>query len=144
MIALVSYGLGNIEAFLRVYKRLGISAQAVTTAEGLRKADKIILPGVGAFDYAMAKLESSGMRGVLDELVLEKRVPVVGVCVGMQMMMEASDEGALPGLGWVKGRVRHFGAAVTDARYPLPHMGWNTVSPSASSPLFLEIGRAHV
>ena len=62
MIALVSYGLGNIEAFLRVYKRLGISAQAVTTAEGLRKADKIILPGVGAFDYAMAKLESSGMR----------------------------------------------------------------------------------
>jgi glutamine amidotransferase len=136
MIALVSYGLGNIKAFLRVYKKLGIDARAVSSETELRQAEKIILPGVGAFDYAMRKLEQSGLRAVLDELVLDKKVPVIGICVGMQMMMDTSDEGQLPGLGWVTGRVQRFDAGRLGSHNPLPHMGWNTVYPGQDNPLF--------
>ena len=106
MITIVDYGLGNIRAFLNVYRRLNIDAQTATTADELRGASKVILPGVGAFDHAMDRLTQSGMRDMLDDLALRQRVPILGVCVGMQILGRASDEGRLPGLGWIDGRVK--------------------------------------
>ena len=136
MITIVDYGLGNIRAFLNVYKRLNIDAKTATNADELRSATKVILPGVGSFDHAMEKLSASGMRDVLDDLVLQKRVPVLGVCVGMQILANDSDEGRLPGLGWIAGRVRALSALSQAAAQPVPHMGWNDVRPLAGHRLF--------
>ena len=136
MIAIVDYGLGNIRAFSNMYKRMNIDTQIVTRADELRSTSKVILPGVGAFDHAMALLQASGMREALDELVLKRKVPVLGICVGMQILAEGSDEGQLPGLGWIAGRVRAFKSVPQSAGLPLPHMGWNDVQPIAGLRLF--------
>jgi glutamine amidotransferase len=132
MITIVDYGLGNIRAFLNVYHRLNIQATTAKTAGELADAKKVILPGVGSFDDAMDRLARSGMRETLDDLALRRRVPVLGVCVGMQMLAHGSDEGQLPGLGWIHGRVK----AIDAGRLPVPHMGWNDVRPVSASPLF--------
>lgn len=136
MISIVDYGLGNICAFSNVYKRLNVDVAQAKSADELSRATKIILPGVGAFDDAMQRLEASGMRQILEELVLERNIPVLGVCVGMQMLAESSDEGKLPGLGWIKGRVRAFKTNPASKDLPQPHMGWNDVQPASNSPLF--------
>ncbi|MBA3013393.1 MAG: imidazole glycerol phosphate synthase subunit HisH [Desulfobulbaceae bacterium] len=136
MITLINYGLGNIQAFANIYKRLNIPVQVAQTADELAGADKIILPGVGAFDWAMQKLEDSGMRETLDELVLKQQSPILGICVGMQMMAKRSDEGELSGLGWFDAEVKRFDEAQFQHKTHLPHMGWNDVTPSANNCLF--------
>jgi imidazole glycerol-phosphate synthase subunit HisH len=136
MITIVDYGLGNIRAFLNVYRRLNIEAGTATTAEELRLATKILLPGVGSFDHAMRQLQRSGMRETLDDLVLGRSVPVMGVCVGMQMLTEGSDEGVLPGLGWIPGRVKALQTLIPTERLRVPHMGWNDVRPVSGCGLF--------
>lgn len=134
MITIIDYGLGNINAFLNVYKKLNIPTVVATTADQIDQASKLILPGVGSFDYAMTRLNASGMRDSLDKAVLEKKVPVIGICVGMQMLSASSDEGELPGLGWIDGSVEQF--TLSENATILPHMGWNDVKPINNSPLF--------
>lgn len=135
MIKIVDYGLGNIQAFQNVYKRLNIEVGRAKTADDLGGATKLILPGVGAFDHAMEQLDQSGMRQRLEDLVLGGGVPVLGICVGMQMLAERSDEGQLPGLGWIQGEVKGF-KGLNQSDLQLPHMGWNDVSPKLEHPLF--------
>ena len=135
MITIVDYGLGNILAFQNVYKRLNVECTIARRADDLRGATRLILPGVGAFDHAMELLDASGMRAPVDELVLDKRVPVLGICVGMQILARASEEGSAPGLGWIAGGVRGFRSLGRDDLL-LPHMGWNDVRPARPSPLF--------
>ena len=135
MITVIDYGLGNVRAFLNLYKRLNIPAATATTPEQLRDARKLILPGVGSFDHAMTLLDRSGMRPLLDELVVGRGVPVLGICVGMQILGKRSDEGQLPGLGWIDGEVRKLPHKSGDA-FRLPHMGWNDVAPAVPSALF--------
>jgi len=139
MITIVDYGLGNIRAFLNVFRRLNIDANTARTPDELRGASKIVLPGVGAFDQAMEQLDATGMRGTLDDLVLGRRVPVLGVCVGMQMLARSSEEGRRRGLGWIEGSVRFLGSHPSAHRLPVPHMGWNDVRPLAGSRLFVEL-----
>ena len=136
MISIVDYGLGNIQAFLNVYARLNIEARAVRTADALADATKIILPGIGAFDHAIELLDGSGMRQTLDRLVLESRVPVLGVCVGMQIMAGGSDEGDRPGLAWIDGHVCRVAGLAAPGVLQLPHMGWNDVAPTQPHRLF--------
>ena len=136
MIKIIDYGLGNVLAFSNVYKRLNIAVGVAKSASDLRGATKLILPGVGAFDHAMELLQQSGMREALDELVRARSVPVLGVCVGMQILAASSEEGRLAGLGWIDGNVRKFDVASFRQRTPLPHMGWNDVKPVRPSPLF--------
>lgn len=135
MISLVDYGLGNILAFANIYKRLNIPVRVVSTAPELRTSEKIILPGVGSFDWAMTRLNESGMRETLDLLVMEKQVPIIGICVGMQMMAKRSDEGQLDGLGWVDAEVKRFDESTFKQSTYLPHMGWNDVVSVMSHPL---------
>lgn len=136
MIKIIDYGLGNILAFLNVYKRLDIPAKIAKTPSDLEDATRLILPGVGAFDHAMELLQRSGMRQALDDVVLGQSVPVLGICVGMQIFASSSDEGDLPGLGWVDGCVKKFDPTLLSHRIQLPHMGWNDVTPVISSDLF--------
>ncbi len=106
---------------------------AVKTAEELARADHIVLPGVGSFDFAMQLLNQSGMRETLDHLVKDKGVPVLGICVGMQILGDASDEGQGSGLGWIPGRIRDLGSrGEAHQSLPLPHMGWNDIVPTRS------------
>jgi len=135
MITIVDYGLGNIRAFVNVYERLNILTKIAHNAEDLKGATKIILPGVGSFDYAMSQLNSSGMRDELEKQVLLNKVPVVGICVGMQMLGKSSDEGKLPGLGWIDGSVKLFDSSLIPFTTRLPHMGWNTMKRVKETPL---------
>jgi glutamine amidotransferase len=138
MIKIIDYGLGNTQAFQNVYKRINIESSIARTTNDLRGATKLILPGVGAFDHAIELLDRSGMRTRLEELVLGDRVPVLGVCVGMQILARASDEGRASGLGWIGGHVTDFRSLGRDELH-LPHMGWNDVRPVTDSPLFADL-----
>jgi glutamine amidotransferase len=139
MITVVDYGLGNIRAFLNAFRQLNIEARTAVDAEGLAGTTKVVLPGVGHFDHAMGRLEASGMRAALDELVLSRKVPALGICVGMQILARTSDEGTRPGLGWVDGRVRSFAGWQPAQALPMPHMGWNDVRPAAPGGLFAQL-----
>jgi glutamine amidotransferase len=136
MIAIVDYGMGNLKAFANIYRRLQIDHKVVSTADELRAADGIVLPGVGAFDHAMSRLNDSGLREVLDERILNEKIPVIGICIGMQMLANSSDEGTLPGLGWIDGVVRKMTFPENQKKLPLPHMGWNEVNQVLGHPLF--------
>jgi glutamine amidotransferase len=136
MICIVDYGVGNIQAFLNLFNRLGIEARRADTPSALSDAARLVLPGVGHFDHAMQRFNDSGMRPKIEELVFGAQVPVVGICVGMQMLTQGSDEGVLPGLNWVPGRVRAFESHHQSVALPMPHMGWNELQPRAHSKLF--------
>lgn len=141
MISIVDYGLGNIRAFENIYRNLGIRAQVAKSATELSNASKIILPGVGAFDWAMHRLNQSGMAETLSDLVLNQKVPVLGVCVGMQIMAKSSEEGDLSGLGWIDADVKRFDEELFTQRTHLPHMGWNDIEVAKNCCLFEGIDR---
>ncbi len=136
MISILDYGLGNVLAFQNAFKRLGIPVSVARAPADLAGATKLVLPGVGAFDQAMSLFERSGLRGAAESMVRERGMPVIGICVGMQMLADGSDEGALPGLGWVPGRVRRLDVSALEHATRLPHMGWNDVAVQRPSPLF--------
>lgn len=140
MISIVDYGVGNIQAIANIYRRLNIPVRIARTAEELASAERVILPGVGSFDWAMARLNNSGMREVLDDLALSKCRPVLGICVGMQMLANRSEEGSLEGLGWIDAEVKKFERAAATQQAYLPHMGWNDVEPRCEGCLFKGIG----
>jgi len=140
MIGIIDYGFGNVRAFANVYKNLDIPALIVRSAADLDRVSRIIIPGVGAFDHTMACLRDSGLRDRLDELVLHRRVPVLGVCVGMQMLTRASEEGTLAGLQWIDGEVNKFDLPLASHELSVPHMGWNDVRPLQTDDLFRGLG----
>jgi len=139
MITIIDYGLGNIRAFQNVYERLNIPIKRAKSIKDLESTTKIILPGVGAFDHAMTLLRNSGMKEKLDELVLVKKLPVIGICVGMQILAKSSDEGLLEGLGWIDAVVKKFNYEDIPTKAPLPHMGWNNITPNNANKLFTNL-----
>lgn len=132
MIGIVDYGLGNISAFITVYRRLNLPCKRVQSSTDFKDVNKIVLPGVGAFDHAMHLLNASGMRDTLTQLVLIEKYPILGVCVGMQILGLASQEGSQSGLGWVNGVVKKIDKTQLPRSESLPHMGWNTVKQQRS------------
>jgi glutamine amidotransferase len=137
MIGIVDYGLGNIKAFANVYWKRDVPHRIVRAPRDLEGVTKIILPGVGAFDHGMTLLNDSGLRESLDACVLERKIPVIGICVGMQMLAHSSEEGVLPGLGWIDAVVKKLQPAKSSngMQLPLPHMGWNRVISRREHPL---------
>jgi len=139
MIGIVNYGSGNIYAITNIYNRLGIPHILTDDHEELKKADKLILPGVGAFDETMDLLNKSGLKGLLDELVTVQKKPIIGVCVGMQIMAKGSEEGDKEGFGWINGTVKKIDKNLLSQKPHLPHMGWNSTSPKKESKLLKDI-----
>jgi len=139
MIAIVDYGLGNVKAFAHVYKKMNKQAIIAKQAKDLVNATKIILPGVGAFDEAMKHLERSGMRKILEEMVFNHRTPVLGICVGMQMLSLSSEEGNASGLGWLDGVVKKFNFPSNINNLYVPHMGWNSICPAKENALLRKL-----
>lgn len=133
MITIVDYGMGNLGSLRNMLKRIGCPAQIVSDPEKILGAEKLILPGVGAFDAAMRCInDSDGLREALDQRVLKDGVPVLGVCLGMQLMTDGSEEGESLGLGWIPGRAQRF---PRDLAIKIPHMGWNVALPCGESAL---------
>lgn len=133
MIRVLDYGVGNVKALLNVLHSRGVQAERATCPEELRDAAGLVLPGVGAFDHAMQRLNASGLRSELERLVLEEKRPLLGICIGMHMLSQGSDEGIEPGLGWLEGRARRLDSG--DAALRLPHMGWNELQVMQLDPL---------
>ncbi len=135
MIAIVDYGMGNGGSIQNMIRRIGGDAVLTSDPAVVAAAEKLILPGVGAFDKAMEHLETLGLLPVLHESVRVRGVPILGICLGMQLFSEGSDEGHRPGLGWIEGRTRRFAfPGPTPPR--LPHMGWNNITLTQRHPLF--------
>lgn len=139
MIGILDYGSGNVRAIANIYHRLNIPYSIIRKAEGLKKVDKVILPGVGAFDETMNQLDRSGIKRPLNNAVEGEGKPVLGICVGMQIMAKSSDEGEKAGLGWIDGVVKKFDPKDLEKKPKLPHMGWNTATPQNNNQLFREI-----
>jgi glutamine amidotransferase len=132
MITIIDYGMGNLGSIYNMFKRIGEEAMITGDPGVVGKATKILLPGVGAFDNAIMRINTGGLREVLERKALVEKVPILGICLGMQLLTRSSEEGKLPGLGWIAGSARRFSAI---GGLKVPHMGWNAVVPSRESPL---------
>ncbi len=127
MIAIIDYDVGNLAAVANMLRRLGLACVITSQAEVVTRADRIILPGNGSFDACIRNLRASGLVSLLEHQVFEQGTPILGICVGAQMMGLSSEEGGEPGLGWLDMRVRRFPEV---SGLPVPHMGWNQVTPA--------------
>lgn len=138
MISIINYGSGNVRAIANIYEQLNICYNIVDNPNDFPDdTSKIILPGVGAFDETMSNLNDSGFRSLLDLKVLQEKIPVLGICVGMQILASESEEGRLPGLGWINGKVKKFELSKLNFKPKIPHLGWNSIkSENINSRLF--------
>jgi imidazole glycerol-phosphate synthase subunit HisH len=131
MITIINYGIGNLGSVANMFKRLNVECEITNRIEQILSAKKLLLPGVGSFDQAMKCLNEGGFREALDQKALIERVPILGICLGMQLLTRKSEEGQLPGLGWIAADTIKF----TKTSLKVPHMGWNIVQPTTPSPL---------
>lgn len=139
MFIIVDYGVGNLTSIQNMLKKAGVNALISDKPDDIRQATKLLLPGMGAFDNCMAKLDQSGLRAEIEQKSLVEKVPVLGICVGLQMFMESSEEGELPGLGWIKGRTIKFDAGKMESSQKIPNMGWLEIIPVKESPILSEL-----
>lgn len=137
-IVIVDYGMGNLNSVKRKLDRLKANAIVSSDLEIIQKADKLILPGVGHFKKAMDNLEKLRLVPVLNELAHDKKIPILGICLGMQLMCETSEEGNATGLGWIEGEVSRFRVG-DKQKFKIPHMGWNSIRLQNPSPLMKNI-----
>jgi glutamine amidotransferase len=137
-LVIVDYGVGNLGSIPNMLGRLGSSAEITSDVARILAADRLILPGVGAFDAGMASIEARGLLEPMRQRVLDDGIATLGLCLGMELLFESSEEGVRAGLGWIPGHVVRFRFDV-DQRRPIPHMGWNTIDPTRDSPLLKEL-----
>ena len=124
MIIIINYGLGNLGSIVNMFKHIGVSAKVSSDKAEIKASEKLLLPGVGAFDIAMKRVHESGIKELIDHKVLVEKVPILGICLGMQLLTQGSEEGRLPGLGLINARTIRF---PNKNGLKVPHMGWNTV-----------------
>lgn len=136
MITIVNYGMGNLGSILNMFNYLGFAAEITSDPTKISQATKLILPGVGAFDNGMKELANQNLIEPLNESVLVKKTPILGICLGMQLMTNKSEEGVLSGLGWVNVNTIKFSFSEENSHLKIPHMGWNYVKPVKESRLW--------
>jgi imidazole glycerol-phosphate synthase subunit HisH len=139
MLTIVDYGVGNLASIQNMLQKIGVASLISSKKSDIEMAEKLILPGVGAFDTCVEKLKRSGLLDVLEQKILGEKIPVLGVCVGLQLMMDESEEGKLPGLGWIKGRIIRFKQALLPVGTKIPHMGWTDVTLAKQSRIFSDM-----
>jgi len=139
MLVIVNYGVGNLASIFNMLKKIGVQSVISSDADEIMQADKIILPGVGHFDYCMQQLRATNFYDALHEKVLTHKTPVLGICVGSQMLMEQSEEGNETGLGWIKGKVVRFKKDELPSDHKIPHMSWSDVHAKNDHPLYAGI-----
>jgi len=142
MITIINYGLGNLGSIFNMLKKINVRSQITSEVDEIVKSQKIILPGVGHFDRAMAKINQSCLREILDQKALIEKVPILGICLGMQLLTKSSEEGQLPGLGWIPAKTVRFNFP-SESSLKIPHMGWNLVSLATPSPLTEDFQTEH-
>jgi glutamine amidotransferase len=131
MIAIVDCGIGNVGSVANMFRKIGVPAVVSGDSGVLAEAEKLVLPGVGAFDHGMTRLRASGLIPILERRVLQDRTPILGICLGLQLLTRDSEEGACPGLAWLPAStVRFRFSGEEQGRLKVPHMGWNTVHPA--------------
>jgi glutamine amidotransferase len=128
MVAIVDYEAGNIGSIRNMLRKIGVDSVITSDPEMISKASRLILPGVGAFDYGMQKLNDLNLIDVLKRKSVEEKIPILGICLGAQLMCNKSEEGILPGLGWIDAEVKKFPIQINGTRYTVPHMGWEIVT----------------
>jgi glutamine amidotransferase len=138
-ITVVDYGMGNIGSILNMIKKAGGEAEASADPAAIASAAKLLLPGVGAFDNGMRRLASLGMVDALNEAVIARKAPILGICLGMQLFTRGSEEGTLPGLGWFEASTLRFRFSGEHASLRVPHMGWNRAVPAGGCALFRDM-----
>ena len=138
MIVVVDYGMGNPSSIANMIHKIGGAASITSDPGEISSASHVILPGVGSFDNAVLKLHNTGIWDALHESVFTSKAKFLGICLGMQLLLGGSEEGNLPGLGWIDGSVRKFKFA-EGSRLKIPHMGWNIVNPVSTEGLFGEV-----
>jgi glutamine amidotransferase len=134
LVVVIDYGMGNVGSVLNMLRKVGCNAILSSGAEDLLRADRLILPGVGSFDAGMTNLKERGYIELLNDQVLRNKIPILGICLGMQLMTKRSEEGAISGLGWLDSETIKFRDLPSAMK--VPHMGWDYVQMTKSSPLF--------
>jgi imidazole glycerol-phosphate synthase subunit HisH len=140
MLVIVDYGMGNLHSVVRRVEKLGYEALLTSSPEDVARADKIILPGVGAFGSGMQNLKDRGLIPVLNDKVLKEEIPILGICLGMQMMVRWGEEGDVDGLGWINADCVRFRFEDNQGGYlRVPHMGWNTIEKQGTNSLLANV-----
>ncbi|HWR26487.1 MAG TPA: imidazole glycerol phosphate synthase subunit HisH [candidate division Zixibacteria bacterium] len=139
MVHIVDYGMGNMGSILNMLKKIGTAAVISSKISDIEKAEKLILPGVGSFDNGISNLRNLGLVPILSDKVINDRIPILGICLGMQLLTMGSEEGALDGLGWLKAKTIRFNFDKTQTNLKVPHMGWNTVKIEIEDYLFRDM-----
>lgn len=137
MITIVDYGMGNLGSIQNMFKRIKVESEITGNIDKIAAAKKILLPGVGAFDAAMQRINESGLKEVLDHMATGQKVPLLGICLGMQLLTNSSEEGKLPGLSWIDAETTRF--QLRDQSLKVPHMGWNLIYKKNESPLIKDL-----
>lgn len=137
MISILDYGCGNLGSVARMIQKLGAPVEIIKTPQEVERAQKLIIPGVGAFDEAIAALKRLNLDGSIVSVATHKKIPVLGICLGMQLLFERSEEGALSGLGLISGNIIKL-QSTPDKVLKIPHMGWNEINVSRINSLMTE------
>lgn len=141
MISVIDCGMGNIGSVVNILKHIGAQVEVISSSEEVLKATKLLFPGVGHWDNGVAKLNQSGLREALNIAVLENKTPILGICLGMQLLFKSSEEGQQEGLGWIPGKISKFdfkkiNSLLNDKKLRIPHMGWNIITPCIEHSIF--------
>lgn len=134
MITIVDYGMGNLGSIFNMFKKIGVQSKITSDKNEIEKATKVLLPGVGSFDAAMSKIKELDFQSLLNYKALEEKIPILGICLGMQLLTNSSEEGTLPGLGWIPAETLKF-KLDANQNLKIPHMGWNMVQKNRASKL---------
>lgn len=137
MIAILDYGMGNLKSIYNMFKKVGAESVISSDIETIKKADKYLLPGVGSYDYGINNLKSTPFFKTLEKEVLENKKPILGICLGMQLLTNSSEEGKEKGLGWVNAQTIKFD--LDDKNLSIPHMGWNKANPANADNIFKDL-----
>lgn len=135
-VVIIDYGVGNLGSVKNMFKRIGVNALISNVIEEIKGADKLVLPGVGRFDYGMERLNETGLNSVITEKVMQQKTPILGICLGAQLLTEYSEEGGVNGLGFIKGKTISFDRSKLQLNQKIPHMGWAHVKDYSNSKLF--------